>query len=1238
MKPTRIMVFSSAGTGLSTLSRAFARFVEAWPGVMEISARTGEDLFDSLQVDRFLASLPQYDRLILLLHGGKASCPFFDRLMDTRGELWTYIHPSDPEELELSQEYSTDFGAETYDEMVLYLKYGGQENWFNLFKRLAGQDAAEPEPQPCQALYHPRLGLKQDLDSYLKALGWDSEALRQSGKPVVGLWFGQYSYLDSNLEPMDAVIEELEAQGAVPVSCFYRRYPDPLLDVRDTAWVVDNYFSDSKGPLIQALISPMMFSLAMIRPGEEKKLQKLGVPILQAMHLLTNRDFWQSTVEAVTPMDVGISIAQPEFDGNLITVPAATKEKGQRDPLTGAGLSRMEPIPERIEKMVKLALNWARLSRKSNQDKKVAIIFHNYPPRNDRIGCAYGLDSFASVRDLLARLKEEGYTLDQVYEDSRELADLMTSSLTCDQRWLTYEAMAEKAADRAGAEHHKPWHEGLPDKAREHLAKDWGQTPGELFVHDQKVLINGVINGNVYIGIQPPRGYIEQPEKIHDPYLAPSYHYLYYYRWIKDVFKADAVMHIGKHGSLEWLPGKSVALGPDCYPDLAIMDLPNIYPYIINDPGEGTQAKRRSYCTIMDHLIPVMTNADTYEELAQVDNAILDYLQASSMNPTRLPVLQKQIWEEVEKANLDKDLETTWEQAREDFDGFMERLHSYLSEVGDTAIADGLHTFGTPPRGGPLAELTTQIVRLNNGDVPSLRQTVCVEWGYDYDYLLANRGRPDPAGNYPTCAKALEAVHNECRRIVLCVVEGEEPFSEDVGPDLKQVYGFLRETLLPRLRATTDEMTNTIAALNGSFVPPGGSGAPTRGQSDILPTGRNFFSVDPMKIPAPAAWKVGVDLARDLVERNKKETGAPPDNVGMVLWGGPVMRTQGEDIAEALFLMGIKPVWNSRNGRVEGLEVIPLKELEFPRVDITFRTSGFFRDSFPNLMELLDKAVLMAGRLREPLESNFLRRNVVAESEELAKQGLSPEDAWREASLRVYSDPPGTYGTGLPETIDSKAWEKSEDLGEVWVNYGGYAYSSKGYGLERRDNLKRRLKKINLVVKNEDSREYDMLSSDDFNAYFGGFVCAVKAFSGIQPRAYSGDASDPDRVKNRSIQEEAKHVFRSRILNPKWIQGLMRHGYKGAGDLSRTVDTSFHWDATSGVIDDWMYEGLAQKYAFDKQMQDWLKEVNPYALQNITERLLEAISRGMWQADPETKQELMNIFLDVEGDIEDATS
>ncbi len=1243
MKKLKTVVFNATGTGMISMAGAVRRIEEELPGRMEVQARTNDDLFDSRMMDRFTRHLQTADCVIVILHGGRKSFRFFDRLIEESRNAFVFIQPGDEDEMSLSARYSTEYGSDFFDEMVRFIKFGGRENWTNLLRslirRFSGEDIPYDPPQkmPSEGIYHPRTGVSLTLNEYMNSQGTSLKELEDKKTPIIGVWFYQGYYVDGNLAFVDSLVNEIERQGCFPVACFYNRFPDRILNNRDPEWVAENFFQVDGKTVIHVLLSCMVFSMRLTLPKFAGVYEKIGVPVLQAITLFTTRRNWEENEQGATPMDVCISAAQPEFDGILITVPVSTRDVAGQDMLTGATMLRNMPVEERIEKIVSLAGKWAMLGIKPNAEKRVAVIFHNYPPRDDRIGCAAGLDSFKSVKNILDRLKQDGYSIEREYESGDALAHEILDRVTVDRRWLTPEAMAQKAADRIGPAQYSAWHEGLAEKNRKHMVRDWGETPGGLFVHEGEVMVNGIINGNVYIGIQPPRGFVEQPEKIHDPHLAPSHHYIFHYRWIRDVFKADAVLHIGKHGSLEWLPGKSLALSQECYPDISIMDLPNIYPYIINDPGEGTQAKRRSYACVVDHLIPVMTNAGRYEELAEVDTKILEYIQTKSMNPERLPVLRNEIWQLAAKHNLHSDMEVSEDEALSDFDAFVERLHSYLSEVADTAINDGLHVMGSPPRGGGLAELVAQLVRYRNGDVPSLREAIAKQWGYDYDELLRHRGRPDPTGRFPTNAVAITEIHRAALEVARVVIEGGKPLIADESPEVRRVVEFIRDIVLPKLAQTTEEIDSVAAALSGRHVLPGGSGAPTRGMVEILPTGRNFYSADPFRIPSPAAWITGSALGDALVKRHLDETGRPPESIGMVIWGSPTMRTMGEDIAEALYLMGVKPVWNSRNGRVEGLEIIPAAELKFPRVDVTFRTSGFFRDSFPNLMDLLDEAVAMVTALDEPVENNFLRKHVLTEAEELVKRGIDPEEALREASFRIFSDPPGVYGAGIPAAIDAKAWEKSEDLGEVYITWGGYAYGKGVYGEDRRDVFRRRLSDISLVVKNEDSREYDLLSSDDFNAYFGGFAAAVKTVSGNYPKAYSGDASDPDRVRYRSIHEEVKHIFRSRILNPKWIEGLMRHGYKGAGDLSRAVDISFHWDATSDVMEDWMYDVLSEKYALDEKMQEWFREVNPYALQNIAERLLEAASRGMWNASEETKKRLEAVYLDVEGDIEERT-
>ncbi|MDR0378419.1 MAG: cobaltochelatase subunit CobN, partial [Candidatus Accumulibacter sp.] len=790
-----------------------------------------------------------------------------------------------------------------------------------------------------------------------------------------------------------------------------------------------------------------------------------------------------------------------------------------------------------------------------------------------------------------------------------------------------------------------PWHEELPAATRAKQTEDWGPPPGDLFVHENRMFFAGLRNGNVFITIQPPRGYLEKVEAIyHDLYLSPPHHYFAHYRWLRDVWKAHAVIHVGKHGSLEWLPGKGLGLSRECHPDLAIMELPNIYPYIINDPGEGTQAKRRSCACIIDHLTPAFTNADLYDELARVEGLIAEYKLAEHEDPGKLPILQNLIREAAAAAQLNEDLEITEEAAGNDFSAFLEKLHGYLHELSDTMIADGLHVLGQAPEGARLTEFAVQLTRIANGEVPSLRESLAEALDVDYDRLLANRGRPIPEYGNRSGAEILREIHEKALKLVEALAE--EGFSVETAPRLPEtVLGieapavaatlvYIAGTLVPNIRQCRDEIDSTLKALRGGFVDPGPSGAPSRGQADILPTGRNFYSVDPNKVPSPAAWKVGVALGDALIERTLAETGKYPENVGIIVYGTSTMRSRGDDVAEILYLMGLEPVWR-KGGTVEGVKIIPLAELGRPRIDVTPRISGFFRDSFPNLVELLDDAVDMAARLIEPPESNFIRRHVYKDVEDYRQQGLSEDEAWREATFRVFGCPPGTYGAGVAELVESKQWETQADLGNNYIRYSGHAYGRGSYGLIRPDAFRRNLARMDVTVKNEDSREYDMMSCTDYYNYYGGLIVATKTVRGALPLAMMGDSADPRRVRMRTTFEEAKHVLRSRLVNPKWLAGIRRHGYKGAGDVSHMMDTMLGWDATAEVMDDWMYEKVARTYALEKEMKEWMKEVNPYALQNILDKLLEAIRRGMWQADADMERELRDAYLEMEGEIEE---
>jgi cobaltochelatase CobN len=1119
--------------------------------------------------------------------------------------------------------------------ILKYLQFGGKPNFENLLLYLANRftgssyEVCPPENITWEGIYHPEFDHLLTLDEYT-----DKKIV--SGKPIVGILFHITQMRGENTSFVDSLISCIEGLGAnaLAVSAGY-----------NLSQVIENYFMKDNEPVVGSVVSTFSFSLTTSSTKSLDALKKLNVPIIKAVLTTNSYENWRDTIQGLSMIDIPASIVMPEFDGFLITVPMAAMDSSKINSLTGTKILTFEPIPERVNKVARLSINWAKLNHIPNSERKIAIIFHNYPPRNDTIGKAFAIDTPVSVLNLLNDMKTAGYTLDDLPETGQELIDGIINGLTNDLRWLSIEDLAKRAVGKTSSKQYSEWFRELPSDAQEKMHEKWGNPPGKLFNYKNSLIVPGIINGNIFLGLQPPRGDLgDDSTSYHSPDLSLSHNYYGYYRWIRDVFKADAVIHVGTHGSLEWLPGKSVGLSASCFPDASISDLPNVYPYVITNPGEGTQAKRRSYCCIVEYLIPVMHNADSYEEMAELEVQLQEYYHAKLADEGKLPVLQDVIWETVVSGKLDKDLEVTHDSAFDDFDGFLERLHAYLHELSDAQLRDGLHTLGQPPVDERLEEFLVTLTRLSNGSVPSLRQSLAELKGYDYEELLANKGKLRSDGR--TNGDVIKEMHNIALKLMnqfnangFDESKIDEIMQDVLGcssSNVKQCLMYVCGFLVPALQKTTDELTNVMASFAGGFVPPGPSGSMTRGMADILPTGRNFYSVDPRAVPSTASWRVGVSLADNLLERYLKEEGSYPESVGTILWATDTMKTKGDDLAEILYLMGVKPVWEESSGRVVGVKAIPLEELKRPRIDVTVRISGLFRDTFPNIVHLIDEAVALVAGLDESPDKNYVRKHVETEVKERIDKGVDSEQARDEAHYRVFGDRPGAYGCGVSELVSSKNWENQQDLSDIYIAWGSYAYSRKVYGHSVPERFKLRLSQIQATVKNQDSREFDMLDCDDWYDAHGGMVVSVKTLTGKAPRSYCGDSSDPDRVKVRSTAEETCHIFRTRLLNPKWISSMVRHGYAGAGTLSKTLDDVLGWDATFEAVEDWMYEDLANKYVLDKKMQEWLKEVNPYALQNMVERLLETIQRELWNATDEMKKELQNLYLEIEGVLEGA--
>jgi cobaltochelatase CobN len=1063
---------------------------------------------------------------------------------------------------------------------------------------------------------------------------------RDTVRPRVGILFYRAQHAAGNIAYVSALADAVDAAGGIGLPIFTTSLREPPADLLDHLGTLD--------ALVTTVLAAGGSRPATASAGEQdegwdvRALAALDIPILQGLCLTGDRAWWAASDEGMSPLDVATQVAVPEFDGRIITVPFSFKE------LDADGLPHYVADQERSRRVAEIAVNHARLRHLEPAERKIAILLSAYPTKHSRIGNAVGLDTPVSLIRLLRAMREHGYDLGEPGEipGTGELPEVegehpdttagnalihaLIDAGGQDPEWLTSEQLSGQPM-RIPAATYRRWLADLPDDLVAAVTEAWGEAPGELFVDrtrdpDGEIVAAALRAGNLVIVVQPPRGFGENPIAIyHDPDLAPTHHYLATYRWLEREFGAHAVVHVGKHGNLEWLPGKNLGMSASCGTDAAIGSMPLVYPFLVNDPGEGTQAKRRAHATIIDHLVPPMARAESDGDIARLEQLLDEYGNVSVMDPAKAPALQGEIWTLIQSAQLHLDLGLEDRPDDDAFDEFVMHVDGWLCEIKDVQIRDGLHVLGQVPAGDDLVNLVLAILRSNqvfggqvNG-VPGLR--VALGLGLD----VTDTERTDAAeATARTLVEAVAAADWAAVAVddVIMDVLGEP------NPGVSASLVFACTEVVPRLRRTGDEIAAVLHALDGGYIPAGPSGSPLRGLVNVLPTGRNFYSVDPKAIPSRLAHQTGQAMADSLLQRHLDETGAYPRSVGLSVWGTSAMRTSGDDIAEVLALLGVLPVWDEMSRRVVDLEVVPLAELGRPRIDVTVRISGFFRDAFPHVVAMLDDAVRLVAALEESDEDNYVRAHTLAD---LAEHGDH-----RRATTRVFGSKPGAYGAGILPLIEAGNWRDDSDIAEVYSTWGGFAYGRDLDGVPARDDLEANYRRISVAAKNVDIRESDILDSDDYFQYHGGMVATVRALTGVEPKAYVGDSTTPDAVRTRTLSEETARVFRARVVNPRWIAAMQRHGYKGAFELAATVDYMFGFDATAGVVHDWMYEQLASSYVLDKQNQDFLRQANPWALTGIIEKLSEAAERGLWaEPDPETMTAMQQVYLDVEGDLED---
>lgn len=1268
--PADILFLSAADTELSSIAGAH-RTRAARSSLRVASLLT---LKHPMSVDTYVERTARHAKLIIVRPLGGAS--YFHYVLEAlhaaavTHKFQIAVLPGDDKPDPGLEPFST-VSAEDRNRMWAYFTEGGADNMARLLRYAEALIDGSEKPESAAPLmkagiWWPGQGVI-GVEAWKKAArltngGTSSHSVLVAGEglepPTVALCFYRALVQSGETKPVEALIEALTAEGLTVLPVFVSSLKDAV-----SIGTLQAIFGDVPPTVVMNATG-----FAVSAPGADRKptvLEFSDAPVLQVIFSGSSRAAWEASPQGLMARDLAMNVALPEVDGRILSRAVSFKAAAVYDTDVEANIVGHEPLADRVAFAARLAANWARLRQAAPAERRVAIIMANYPNRDGRLGNGVGLDTPAGTIEVMKAMAAASYAIDSIPADGDALiAHLMdgptnSARVDCDIR------------ETLSLNQYNAFFASLPIQIQAEVIGRWGGSENDPFFRDGCFALPLTRFGETLVGIQPARGYnIDPKETYHSPDLVPPHGYLAFYAYLRREYGAHAIVHMGKHGNLEWLPGKSLALSDTCYPEAVFGPMPHLYPFIVNDPGEGTQAKRRTSAVIIDHLTPPLTRAESYGPLKDLEALVDEYYDAAGGDPRRLRLLSKQILELVRDIGLDHDAGIAGTDGE---DKALEKLDAYLCDLKELQIRDGLHIFGVAPEGRLLTDLTVALARVPRGqgeggdqslqraiaadarlgvstsisplvgemsdrteggkasaksesavppsvgraDISPTRGVINPERSFDpLDCILSDPWTgPEPAiladiddAPWRTFGDAVERIELLAARFV----SGDLPCPED-WTATRAVLHEVETRLKPSItQSGPAEIAALMTGLDGRFVAPGPSGAPTRGRPDVLPTGRNFYSVDSRAVPTPAAFELGKKSAELLIRRYLQDHGDWPTSFGLTAWGTSNMRTGGDDIAQAMALIGTKPVWDMMSRRVTGYEIVPLAMLGRPRVDVTLRISGFFRDAFPEQIALFDTAIRAVGGLEEDDADNMIAARMRAETKRLEAAGVASKEASRRASYRVFGAKPGAYGAGLQALMDEGGWDNRADLADAYLTWGSYAYGAGEDGKAERGLLEAQLKTVEAVVQNQDNREHDLLDSDDYYQFEGGMSLAVEQMAGTRPVIYHNDHSRPEKPVIRSLEEEIGRVVRGRVVNPKWIDGVMRHGYKGAFEIAATVDYMFAFAATTGAVRSHHFEAVYQAYVMDERVRRFMEDKNPDALREMTDKLMEAIDRGLW--------------------------
>ncbi|WP_341223134.1 cobaltochelatase subunit CobN [Loktanella salsilacus] len=1199
--PAEVVFISAADTELAALSEARAAMDTA-PSLRLLNLM---NLTHPVSVDMHLDACATRSRLVIArVLGGMGYwnygvTQYAARLRESGVKL--ALLPGDDKDDPDLRGLSTVTDAD-YDALWSYLVEGGPQNTVRFLacaKAIVdGTDRpAGPSPLLRAGVYWPGAGIA-DLST--------AQAAWQPDAPIVPIVFYRALVQGGGLAPINRLVRSLTRAGLNPLPIFVASLKDSL-----SADTLDQLFSQAPPA---AILNATAFAVGSPHDGDDSPANPLianDAPVFQIVLSGGSEDAWRASPQGLTARDIAMNVALPEVDGRILTRAVSFKGAAYFDEATECAITTYQAMGDRIDFVTQLIANWTRLRSTAPADRKVALILANYPNKDGRLANGVGLDTPAATVHTLDLLAKAGYTTTPP-TDAQTLMNTMMAGPT---NWLTDRADTD-GGELLPLDVYKQYFETLPWDVKNQITTRWGAPEDDPFLSvceisppeaskpskatGFKLSIHRF--GNAVVALQPARGYnIDPTETYHSPDLVPPHNYLAFYFWLRHHWGAHAVVHMGKHGNLEWLPGKALALSQDCWPEVALGPTPHIYPFIVNDPGEGTQAKRRTSAVIVDHLTPPLTRAESYGPMRDLEALVDEYYEAAGLDPRRLTYLREQILSLSDATGLAQDAGLSG-----DADSDLAKLDAYLCELKEAQIRDGLHIFGQSPTGQQEIDLTIALARVPRGDGKganaSLLRALALDFGLSIDPLDCDLSATAP--EKPAALGDLKGWRSNGDTVERLELLSQQIIGDGgrgalgVSPIASSaVLDEIETRIRPAVAACgPSEGAGLLRALDGRAIPPGPSGAPTRGRLDTLPTGRNFYSVDSRAVPTPTAWALGWKSANLLLDTHLQSEGDWPKSLLITAWGTANMRTGGDDIAQALALMGVKPTWDAANRRVTGFTVIPATTLGRPRVDVTLRISGFFRDAFPQLIALVDGAARAIQALDEPEDINPAAART--------KRG---EDA-----SRVFGSKPGAYGAGLQAMIDERLWSDRADLAQAYLTWGSYAYGADGAGTAARAAFEARLSQTDAIVQNQDNREHDILDSDDYYQFEGGAAAAVATLQGTDRPIYHNDHSRPERPVIRRLEDEIGRVVRSRATNPKWIAGVKRHGYKGAFEIAATVDYLFAFAATTGAVRNHHFDLVEDAFLADDDTRDFIAEVNPPALREIAQRLQEAIDRNLW--------------------------